>query len=87
MGKNILIITGSPRKNGNSDMMADAFIKGALAAGHKTIKFEAAFKKISGCTACDKCWSTGSACVINDDFAGLEPLLEEADMIVLAFPL
>jgi multimeric flavodoxin WrbA len=87
MGKNILVITGSPRKNGNSEMLADAFIKGAQSAGHETSKFEAAFKKISGCIACDKCWSADRACSANDEFALAEPLLEKADMIVFAFPL
>ncbi len=87
MGKNILVVTGSPRKNGNSEMLADAFIKGAQSQGHVVSKFEAALKKIGGCTACDQCWSKGNACVIEDDFRQLEPLLEKADILVVAFPL
>lgn len=51
--KNILVLTGSPRKEGNSDLMADAFIKGAKAQGHKITKFEAARKTIDECRACD----------------------------------
>ena len=43
----ILVITGSPRKNGNSDTLADNFIKGAAEKGHSVIKFESAFKKSS----------------------------------------
>lgn len=39
--KNILILTGSPRIGGNSDLMADAFQKGAESAGHKVIRYEA----------------------------------------------
>ena len=85
--KNILVLTGSPRKGGNSDLMADAFIKGAIAKGHQVIKFETAKKVIGGCKACDKCWSLGTACVFRDDFAELEPLIEKADVIVLATPL
>lgn len=87
MGKNILVITGSPRKNGNSEMLADAFIKGAQSAGHEVSKFEAGLKKIGGCIACDKCWDNDRACVINDDFAQIEPLLEKADTVIFAFPL
>lgn len=87
MGKNILVITGSPRKNGNSEMLADAFIKGAQAAGHETSKFDAGLKKIGGCIACDKCWETERACIVGDDFSQIEPLLEKADMVVFAFPL
>lgn len=49
--KNILVLTGSPRSKGNSDLMADAFIKGAISNGHKVTKFEVAKKKIGGCRA------------------------------------
>jgi putative NADPH-quinone reductase len=87
MGKNILVITGSPRKEGNSDLMADAFIEGAATAGHTVTKFAAAMKKIQGCIACDKCWSNGKACVFNDGFTELESLLENADVIVISTPL
>lgn len=85
--KNILVLTGSPRVGGNSDLLADAFIKGAKLAGHKVTKFEAAFKNINGCKACNKCYSNGSACVFNDDFNELAPLAEDSDMIVFVSPL
>jgi multimeric flavodoxin WrbA len=85
--KNILVLTGSPRKEGNSDLMANAFIRGAKAQGHKITKFEAARKTIGGCRACGKCWSQGNACVFRDDFSELEPLVETADVLVLVSPL
>lgn len=88
MGKNILVLTSSPRKHGNSDMMADAFIKGAESAGHIIYKYESAFTKISGCRACDTCWSKGVPCTFNDDFnEKFVPLLEQADALVLSMPL
>lgn len=87
MTKNILVITGSPRKNGNSDLMADAFIKGAQSKGHQVVKFSAATKTISGCRACDTCWSKDHACTFRDGFTELEPFLEEADAIAFASPL
>lgn len=87
MVKNVLVITGSPRKNGNSDLMADAFIQGATESGHSVRKFEAARQKINGCTACDTCWSKGTACTFKDGFTELEPFLEAADVIVFATPL
>jgi multimeric flavodoxin WrbA len=40
MKKNILVLTASPRKGGNSDLMAEAFIKGASESGHSVTKFE-----------------------------------------------
>lgn len=86
MNKNILIITGSPRKNGNSDLLAQAFAKGAGAKGHAVSIFSAA-KNMGGCMACDTCWSKGRACSFTDAFTDLEPLLEQADVIVFATPL
>jgi multimeric flavodoxin WrbA len=87
MSKNILVLTGSPRKGGNTDKLADAFIFGAQQAGHTTVKFSTADKNIKGCIACQTCFSKGSACSIPDDFAKLAPLLEKADMVVFASPL
>jgi len=87
MSKNVLVITGSPRKGGNTELMADAFIKGAEEAGHGVIKFEAGLETIFGCDACDTCWSTGHACTHDDGFRKLEPLLEAADVIVFASPI
>ena len=87
MAKNILVLTGSPRKDGNSDRMAEAFIRGAQSAGHHAEKFETAFHAVQGCHACRACWSRGNACIVQDGFRKLEPLLEEADAIVFATPL
>lgn len=85
--KNILVLTGSARRNGNSDRMADAFIKGVLSVGHEVTKFETARRKIGGCKACKTCWSKGKPCSFQDDFDELAPLLEEADVIVFCTPL
>lgn len=85
--KNILILTGSPRSGSNSRLLAEAFAKGAQSKGHSVTTFDAGKKKIGGCTACDTCWSTGHACSLADDFRELEPLLIDADVLVLASPL
>ncbi len=86
MAKNILVLTGSPREHGNSEAMADAFIKGALAAGHTATKFRAADKDIAGCIACETCFSEGTPCTFRDGFAELEPMLEKADVLVFCTP-
>ena len=86
MSKNILVITGSPRKGGNSETLAKAFAKGAEAKGHIVTMFNAS-KNIGGCKACDTCWSKGRACSFSDGFTELEPLLEQADAVVFATPL
>jgi multimeric flavodoxin WrbA len=87
MGKHILVLTGSPRKGGNSDKLADAFIKGAKQSGHDTVKFEAAFKHIQGCRGCGLCFSGPRPCVIRDDFDELYPLLERSGVIAFFSPL
>ena len=86
MSKNILVLIGSPRKNGNSDLLAGAFAEGARAGGHTVTLFNAT-KNVGGCKACDTCWSKGHPCSFRDGFADLEPLLEQADAVVFATPL
>jgi multimeric flavodoxin WrbA len=88
MAKEILVLTGSPRRGGNSDQLADAFIRGAEAAGHKAGKFEAAFKNIHGCRGCNMCWSSGTdPCVVKDDFYQLVPLIESCETAVFVSPI
>ena len=88
MGKQVLVLTGSPRREGNSDMLADAFIKGAATTGHKVDKLISASYRINGCLGCNSCWSKGKPCVQEDDFnEKLAPLLEKADVLVFCMPL
>lgn len=86
MSKKIVVITGSPRKNGNSFAMTDAFIKAAQEKGHTVTRFDAAFKKVGGCHACETCYSTGKACTFDDDFNTIAPAILEADAIVFTMP-
>ncbi|NDW12640.1 flavodoxin family protein [Bacteroides sp. 214] len=85
--KRILVITGSPRKNGNSDLLAEAFIEGALQAGHIVDRFDSGRKKVKGCIACDKCFTRGTACAVKDDFEEVAPLIAQADTLVFSSPL
>ncbi len=86
MGKKIVVITGSPRKNGNSFAMTEAFINAAEAKGHSVTRFDAAFKKVGGCHACETCYKTGKACSFDDDFNELAPAILEADAVVFTTP-
>lgn len=85
--KNILILTGSPRKSGNSYLLADAFARGAAESGHKIIKYDTANHRIQGCRDCKQCYKADKACVFDDDFNELAVLIEEADVLVFATPL
>jgi multimeric flavodoxin WrbA len=46
---NIAIITGSPKKDGNSAILAESFIKGAAEAGHQITRFDSSFTEINPC--------------------------------------
>ena len=86
MSKKIVVITGSPRKNGNSFAMTDAFIQAAEAKGHTVTRFDAALKKVGGCRACETCFKTGKACSFDDDFNAVAPDILEADAVVFTMP-
>lgn len=84
---NILVLNGSPRPKGNTAAMISAFVEGAVGSGHKIDVVNVCQKKIAGCLACEYCHTKGGGrCVQNDDMQEVYPLLEEAEMIVLASP-
>lgn len=87
MSKKVLVITGSPRKGGNTDVLADTFIKGCQEAGNEILRFDAGRKNMIGCKNCNACYSKGEACVWGDDFNELAPMMLEADAIVFVTPL
>lgn len=82
----VLVITGSAHKNGTTAYLAQKFIEGATEAGHEVFRFDAAFKNVHPCIACEKCHRTGS-CAFQDDMNELNPHLLEADVIVLVSPI
>ena len=85
MSKKVLILSGSPRKNGNSDILCDEFAKGAMEAGHEVEKIRVAEKKIGYCRACYACRGTG-VCAIKDDMAEVLQEMIDCDVMVLASP-
>lgn len=84
--KNILIISSSPRKNGNSQMLCEQFKKGAEEKGHTVTLIRLMEKKIGFCRACDGCMRNDGTCVLNDDMEEILKLFQEADVLVLATP-
>lgn len=84
--KNVLILSGSPRKNGNSDTLCNEFKRGAEEAGHRVEKISLRDKTIGYCNACYYCKTSGGTCAINDDMGELLEKMNAADVIVMASP-
>lgn len=86
MAKKIVVLSGSPRKGGNSELLCDQFIHGATAAGNQVEKIIVCEKTINYCTACDACQGNGGRCVQKDDMAEILEKMISADVIVMATP-
>ena len=86
MSRKVLVISASPRKGGNSDLLCDEFIAGAKEAGHETEKVFAASKKIGYCTGCGACYNGKNPCTQKDDMASILERMIASDVIVMATP-
>ncbi len=85
MNKKVLVIAGSPRKGGNSDLLCEEVIRGAQASGNTAEKVYLQDLRIGPCRACYSCRGNG-VCVQKDDEAELLEKMISADVIVLATP-
>ena len=83
--KKVLVISASPRKGGNSDLLCDEFVRGAAEAGHEVEKLRLAEKNVGFCRGCYACVKLGK-CVFDDDANGIVEKMLAADVIVLATP-
>jgi multimeric flavodoxin WrbA len=81
----VLGIVGSPRKNGNTEILVREVLKTASHAGCETEMFLMSEKKIAPCDACGACFKEG-ACVVKDDMQELYAMMERAQAIVFASP-
>ena len=86
MSKKVLILSASPRKGGNSDLLCDQFLLGAKEAGNQVEKIFLRGKKINYCVACGACQSNGGSCVQKDDMSEVLDKMMGADVIVMATP-
>ena len=86
MSKKVLILSGSPRKDGNTDTLCNQFLKGATEAGHNVEKIFIAEKSIHLCNACYYCQRSDGICVFKDDMVEILDKMIEADVIVMASP-
>lgn len=86
MSKKVAVITASPRKEGNSFAMTDAFVRAAEAKGHAVTRFDTSFMDIGFCHACETCFKSGKACSHDDDFNKIAPSILDADAVVFSMP-
>ena len=84
--KKVLILSGSPRMGGNSDILCDEFMKGALEQGNIVEKIRVADKKIAPCTGCYFCRKSGGRCALNDDMGDILQKIIDCDVLVLSSP-
>lgn len=87
MGKNIVVITGSPRENSNSKAMAQAFIQAAEQRGHTVVSFDAVQAGLSGCRACGSCFQGEQICPHDAGFGPIAAAILAADGMVFATPI
>lgn len=85
MSKKVLILSSSPRKGGNSEILADEFIRGAKAAGNNVEKIVLNDKELGFCKGCLTCQTT-KKCVIQDGANAIVGQMLSADVLVFATP-
>jgi multimeric flavodoxin WrbA len=86
MKKKVLVLSSSPRRGGNSDLLCDRFTNGVQQAGHHAEKIFLKDKKINYCTGCGTCIDSGKSCSQKDDMAEVLDKMVEAEVIVMATP-
>lgn len=86
MSKKVLVLSASPRKGGNSDLLCDQFMLGAKEAGHTVEKIFLRDKEINYCTGCGACYSMGKDCPQEDDMAEVLEKMITSEVIVMVTP-
>ena len=82
---NILIISGSPRKGGNTELLTEAFAKGATEHHHVEIVSVRDYK-VNPCMGCNACFKTNGICAQRDDMGVIYEKMSQANMLVIASP-
>lgn len=83
----IVVLSGSPRRGGNTAIMVNAFKEGAESAGREVEVVNVGAMNLKGCHGCQYCFTHEGACAINDEMTGVREALKTADMLVLASPI
>lgn len=84
----ILVLNGSPRKQGNTKKMINSFREGAEIVGHQVEVVDVCYHKVAGCLACEYCHTKGKGtCIQKDDMQEIYEFLNKANMLVIASPI
>ncbi len=85
---NIVVLSGSPRKGGNTDQLVQAFVEGAEKDKNNTVEvFSIEDYKVNPCIGCNTCFErNGHACFQQDDMHIIYEKLKSADVLVIASP-
>jgi multimeric flavodoxin WrbA len=83
---NILILNGSPRKRGNTDLILEQIEAGIHRCGHQAEHINLAHLDIHPCTGCGHCETEGQ-CIFNDDMTPLYDKIDAANRIVFGSPI
>lgn len=83
----VIVICSSPRIHGNSELLADQFIKGAVEAHHEVEKINIAYKTIRPCLGCEYCRNHHNECLQKDDADEIIQKIIDADVFVFAAPI
>lgn len=86
MSKKVYIVSSTPRKGGNSQILADEFARGAKEAGHTVISVNIRELNLQFCIGCLYCQSH-SKCALKDDMNNLYNDVQSADVLVFATPI
>lgn len=82
---NVVILSGSPRRGGNTDLLVEAFVKGA-SRRHEVEVISVHDYKVAPCLGCNACFPNGGVCVQKDDMAVIYEKLKAAELLVIASP-
>jgi multimeric flavodoxin WrbA len=86
VNKKVLVLSSSPRRGGNSDLLCDQFTSGAKESGNDVEKIFLRDKKINYCTGCGTCIDRAGKCSQKDDMTEILDSMVKADVIVMATP-
>lgn len=85
--KNVLVLMSAGTRQGNTDRLTNAYIKGVIERGYSVTKIYLGNTQLEGCRGCGACQRNSNRCVIKDEMQNLYPLFAECDTMVMASPL